>query len=178
MPLAAKHESAIRALDKPTLKSWLTLINAAFAMRKPPTTSEALIKLCNAPAGLHPKDLASPLFTKADPLAVAILENLMGHGITRAPTPQERQAMVKARKSKKRSVPITISKPGITKRDMIVRMVVPVNENPHHPSAGVFQRYMHYRDGETVDQVVARGVRMEDIGFHVAKGCIKLEEPA
>lgn len=170
MPLAARHADAIRRLPPKQFQEWARLIARTFGT-KPPHTRDALVTMCTKAGGYHPKDLASPLLTRVDELSVGVLEALMGHRIMRAPTPQEKRDAM--RRKRPRPPPNT----GAGKRrGMIVRLLVPVSENPHHPDSAVFNRYMHYRDGATVDECVLRGLRIEDVLFHEKKGCIRLQD--
>lgn len=175
MPLASRHEAALRGL---TPKQFVTLrdqVARAFSLRPKHKTPEDLILFCRAPTA-HPADLAAPFFRSTDELGVAILEALMGHKITRS-LHIGGKAPPSSRKGKKprplkdaRSAP-----PPSSRRGLIVRVLV--EGNPHKPSSAVYVRWMGYRDGATVDEVVTRGVRMCDIKFHEKQGWVKVVTP-
>ncbi len=177
MPLAKHHEAAIRGLDAKQFKTLMSSIAAhGIVIRPPPRKPEQLVHYCRQPGdpALHPRDLAMPLVRATDKLQVAILEQLMGHPITRAPTKEEREAMSrKARSSRAASRGTHTPYHGETpRRELVVRVLA--KTNPHPPSAGVHHRFSCYRDGQTVEECVARGVRMCDVKFHERRGDVKL----
>lgn len=180
MPLTQHHETALRGLAKPQFKALMTRLQAAGVVIQPwPRTVEQLVSFCKQPGqpALHPRDVAMPMVRVTDPLEVAVLEQVIGGKITRAPTTAERKKMNdSARMLKRPPRPRTTEYIGATpRRELVVHLLV--DKNPHPPAAAVHLRYTHYREGSTVDECVTRGVRMEDVKFHERCGVVKLYTP-
>lgn len=174
MPLSARHAEAIHSLSVKQFRELVSKVKEAFRIKRGLRTPDQLVTLCRTPA-VHPADLGMPFAREVDELSVAILEALMGHRITRAPTADERKAMYAS--SRKRHSPATVPK-GTSRRAMVVRIATAHKAaNPHSPGTGVYTRWTYYRDGAPVDEFIQRGGRMEDVVFHERKGFITLELP-
>lgn len=172
MPLASRHEAALRGLSPAAFRELRDQVARAFTLRPRHRTPDDLITFCRQPT-THPADLAAPFFTRTDELGIAVLEALMGHPITRYLNPGGKAP--KSSRKGKTPRPLAPPKQPSSRRSMIVRVLV--SGNPHQPNSAVYVRWMGYRDGTTVDECVTRGVRMCDIKFHERQGWVKVITP-
>ena len=117
-------------------------------------------------AGLDQADLILPMCRRTHPEAVAALEIMMGHPITRV---QPRG------KAAPRSGPrVRTSGPRLSVSSSDTRTIVSVVPNPKKPGSASYERFALYKEGMKVMDAIAAGVTPGDIRWDTDRGFIKL----
>lgn len=110
-------------------------------------------------------DVVMSLAHDSSPLAVRTLEALIGKPIEqgwpclKGPSPKPKTdegAPAPAREPKQRVARNTVTDP---------RVIVYVAPNPKKPGSASFERFALYREGMTVNEAIAAGVKREDIAW-------------
>lgn len=151
----------------------------------PPYTPGKLFRTCEE-AGLDQADVVCALATEHSPLAVQAMEILAGIPVKvgwpclqgPAPTPAE-PAPAPAPKPNKTPKSAEAPARRVTAGTNDPRIITKIVPNPKRPGSASYDRFALYRDGMTVNEAIAAGVKREDIAWdsHPSRNFITLEMP-
>lgn len=118
------------------------------------------------------KTACMSLATDPSPMAVTILEKVVGNKIVREELAKVKPTRVAGAKVQGDGTP----KPKIVKDDP--RTIHNIKEGAKRPGSASYDRYMLYKEGMTVSEFIKAGGTAGDVKHDVSKGFITLQDPA